>query len=175
LICFARPELGAKHNDGWRRVCLALGGNGKSRHDYDVVVRGRWDYITDRGYKVSLTKRYHEHVQAGNQLRFKHGLGTVDRYSRFAPSGQPIPTVSPNGRIVGEIIVPDQTKVPQPVTQTAWRPVPTQSKAHTIRTWILEAKRHGLGQDLIIQRAMNTLGMNKQLAKTYVAGNWDKV
>ena len=97
LVCYARPELGRKHDMGWQRVCVALGGNGKTRHDYDVVVKGRWDYITNLGHKVSVTARHHNHVQMGGVLTFKRGKGTIDRYCRFAPSGQEMPAVSRNG------------------------------------------------------------------------------
>ena len=88
LVCDVRPDLGRNHDAGWRRVCIALGGNGRTRHDSDVVVRGRWDYLTDRGHKVSLTTRYHTYVQSGGVLTFKRGLGMVTRSSPCAPSGQ---------------------------------------------------------------------------------------
>lgn len=88
LVCWVRPDLGRNHDAGWRRVCIELGGNGEIRHDYDVVVRGRWDYLTDRGHKVSITRRHHEYVQQGGLLTFKRGLGTVTRTSPCAPSGQ---------------------------------------------------------------------------------------
>jgi predicted SprT family Zn-dependent metalloprotease len=88
LVCWVRPDLGRNHNPGWRRVCMQLGGNGAMRHDYDVVVRGRWDYLTDRGHKVSLTRRHHDYVQQGGLLTFKRGLGTVTRACPHAPSGQ---------------------------------------------------------------------------------------
>ena len=29
LVCYANPQLGANHDRGWKRVCVALGGNGE--------------------------------------------------------------------------------------------------------------------------------------------------
>jgi len=31
IVCYANPALGRKHDAGWRRVCIALGGNGSTR------------------------------------------------------------------------------------------------------------------------------------------------
>jgi len=181
LVCFARPELGRKHDMGWRRVCLALGGNGNTRHDYDVVVKGRWDYLTDLGHKVSITKRYHDHVQQGGVLNFKRGKGTIDRYSVFAPSGQPLPTISRNGprpaNVAGAWPVAPRT-APKVVIEVQRSPVVETtaragaSKAEQVRAMIRDARVQGGGQDWVVARAMTTLGMPRAQAARYVSENW---
>lgn len=183
LVCYARPELGRKHDMGWKRVCLALGGNGKTRHDYDVVVKGRWDYMTDRGNKVSVTPRNHALVQAGGLLRFKRGLGTIDRYSPCAPSGQPVPSVGKHGERPTNTagawtIVPPAPRAPEvrmaaSVPATAPRAAASgMSKAEQVRAFIREARTNGGGQDWVVTRAMVNLGMPRAQALRYVSENW---
>lgn len=189
LVCFARPELGRKHDMGWRRVCLALGGNGKTRHDYDVIVKGRWDYLTNLGHKVSITKRYHDHVQRGGVLNFKRGKGTIDRYSVFAPSGQPMPSVSKNGprpaNVVGawpvapmtapKVIIEvrrSQEVEPRKIIDVQPTARAGASKAEQVRAMIREAKGNGSGQDWVVTRAMLNLSMPRAQALRYVSENW---
>lgn len=89
LVCFAKPELGNNHNEGWKRVCLALGGNGKTRHSYDVShAAGSIVYITDRGHEVKISKIRHAKVLAGMTYRFKAGKGSISRYCAWAPEGE---------------------------------------------------------------------------------------
>jgi len=107
LVCYARPELGRNHDAGWRRVCVALGGNGKSSHDYKVTyANGSWDYISTRGHKITISNIRHKKVQQGTVYTLKNGLGRIDRSCRFAPSGRPMPENPPNGRVVAELRVP---------------------------------------------------------------------
>ena len=107
LVCYARPELGRNHDAGWRRVCVALGGNGKSSHDYKVTyANGSWNYISTRGHKITISNIRHKKVQQGTFYNLKHGMGRIDRYCRFAPSGRPMPENPPNGRAVAELRVP---------------------------------------------------------------------
>jgi SprT protein len=195
LVCYARPDLGRGHDAGWKRVCLALGGNGQRCHSYDVVVKGRWDYMTDRGNKVSVTKRHHEAVQRGSVLRFKRGLGTIDRYSPCAPSGQPIPQVGPNGPRPTNIpgawpvnvsVAPPTAPVVQPVAAptmlvpagiTVERVLPKEiagSWASRVRLLIGEAKAEGRDAKSVVEAAVS-LGMLRTSAVNCVKANWPKV
>ena len=36
LICYMNPKLGDKHDMGWKRVCLNIGGDGKRFHKMDL-------------------------------------------------------------------------------------------------------------------------------------------
>ena len=162
-VCFLRPDLGRNHDAGWKKVCLALGGNGNARHDYDVIIRGRWDYITDRGNKVSVTTRCHNKVQQGyTRLEFRRGLGSINKNSPFAPSGQPISAKSNTPPV-------DITPAKMPTVD------PTQTKAHTVRQLVANAKNTEVSQESVVEQVIAVLGMTRQLAKTYVKNNWHKV
>lgn len=88
LVCHHCPQLGRNHDAGWRRVCLALGGNGKTRHSYTVEhAAGSFVYVTTSGRQVSLSHIRHKRVQEGGSYRFGDS-GRIDRYCAWAPSGQ---------------------------------------------------------------------------------------
>ena len=98
LVCFARPELGKNHNRGWKRVCIALGGNGNRTHDFAVTyAHGSWDYISDTGSTLTVSQIRHTKIQKGAEYRFKHGKGTINRWCRFAETGRAMPATPPNG------------------------------------------------------------------------------
>lgn len=192
LVCFARPELGRNHNDGWRRVCLALGGNGKTRHDYEVQhAGGTIVYISDRGHEIRISKNRHTKVQRGTSYRFKHGKGTIDRYCAWAPEGQtpvvrvkrPEPMqIAPGdinqlGRVLAGIMGVNPLVKPAP----AVKPTVTQnvvpagaSKADVVRQYIRDAKRAGGNMGTAVDRAIATLGMPRAQAIRYVRENWDR-
>jgi predicted SprT family Zn-dependent metalloprotease len=156
LICFARPELGRKHDAGWRRVCLALGGNGKTRHDYDVVAN-TWDYITDLGHRVTIRPRDHARVQAGETLRFRGGKGTINRLSRHARSGQL-----------------EQAKPATPASLPTARPA-LASLAQ--RSWALlqELQAQGRTASEAADVLVRQLGLPVDSARYYVQSNWRKL
>ena len=162
-------------------------GGGKTRHDYEVVIQGGWDYMTNLGIKVTVGPKHHRTVQIGGVLRFKKGKGVIDRYSPCAPCGQPIPAVSRNGErpanTAGAWSIVPPVRRPAPVIQTqprpavtfaqpAARPVGGMSKAEQVRAFIREAKANGSGQDWVVIRAMTNLGMGRSMASKYVSENW---
>ena len=180
LVCYARPDLGRKHDAGWKRVCMALGGNGKTRHDYDVVIKGRWDYITDRGHKVSVSKRHHAVVQSGLTLTFKKGLGAINKSSPCAPSGQLKIVEKPDNIIVVSNMPPSNPniKVKTPPALPAEKPkIPSKGEtswASQVRGLIADAKAEGRDQVSVISAAV-ALGMLKTSAVNCVKANWNKV
>jgi predicted SprT family Zn-dependent metalloprotease len=179
LVCFSRPDLGRNHDAGWRRVCLALGGNGKTRHDYDVVVRGRWNYITNLGHQVSVTPRHHRMVQDGVTLRFKRNKGQIDKHSPCAPSGQPIPNVAnkvaepPIPKPLARQVNKEAVQRSQPDAQAAKLSRPT-TWAFQVQLMIQAAKREGRIPADVIRQAV-TAGMKKSSATNCVRHNWDRV
>lgn len=177
LVCYARPDLGRKHDSGWRRVCLALGGDGRRCHDYDVVVKGRWDYLTDRGNKVSVTKKYHAYVQAGGTLTFKKGLGVISKASPCAPSGQLNVDPKPHNTVM-ETTLPKhaESKAPKASSNT----VKTSNTgeltwAEKVRRLIREHKPLGVSIDVVIGLAISDLGMTRERARSCVKAHWNKV
>ena len=186
LLCYARPELGRKHDAGWKRVCIALGGNGSRTHNYDVVVRGRWDYLTDLGNKVSVTKKYHAYVQAGGTLTFKRGLGQIHKASVHAPSGELKVTPKPDNIVVVRT-QPKPAAAPAPKVVTRAPKATTVSKtvvvsktgeltwAEKVRQLIRAHKPRGISQDTVISLAILELGMTKERARSCVKAHWDKI
>lgn len=159
LVCFARPDLGRNHDTGWRRVCLALGGNGKTRHEYDVVLAGGWDYITDRGIKVTIGARHHARVMAGQTLTFKRGKGSIGPNSPRVRSGQPFPG----------------TPAPTPAPNTELYHRAANSLASRARDLLQAAQAQGLGQEWAVQEAVRTLGMGLDAARYYMRNNWERL
>jgi SprT protein len=91
LVCYARPELGRKHDGGWRRVCLALGGNGNTRHDYDVTyAHGGYTYRATCGTEVTVSKIIHGRIQAGQSRTLRRTGGRLDKWCAWAPAGRPL-------------------------------------------------------------------------------------
>lgn len=174
LVCYAHPELGRRHDAGWRRVCLALGGNGKTRHDYDVVLAGGWDYITNLGHKVTIGARRHAAVQQGGALTFRKGKGTITHTSPHARSGQPIqmPGAAPVQRPAASPATRAAAPLPTPV-QPAQNGVAT-SFADRVRAVIREARVAGRTPDWVVQHAIAVLGMKDSSARNCVKANWGR-
>lgn len=180
-VCYLRPELGRKHDTGWKRVCVSLGGDGKRTHNYDVVVKGRWDYLTDRGNKVSVTKKYHAYVQAGGTLTFKRGLGVITKASPCAPSGELKVVAKPDNITV----VRTQTPAPKPAAKPkmatkAGKTVEVSKTgemtwAEKVRQLIRAHKPQGISQLTVISLAITDLGMTKERARSCVKAHWEKV
>lgn len=183
LVCYARPELGRKHNDGWRRVCLALGGNGKTRHSYDVShAAGSIVYVSDRGHEIKLSKIRHAKIQAGVYYMLKGGRGRVDRYCAWAPEGQtpqvrlqrptttpPRPTWAAPFQVRQAASQPAAPVVAQPVaatTGTSW--------ADRVRGLIRQARAQGRDEAWVIQHAVEVMGMKASSARNCVKANWER-
>lgn len=84
IICHERPELGRKHDAGWKNVHRRLGGNGKRTHNIDVAaMTGGYDYLTDAGVVVTFAKGRHSKIQRGKIYRFRHGKGAVSKACPF--------------------------------------------------------------------------------------------
>lgn len=100
LVCYANPMLGSKHNEGWRRVCVALGGTGKRTHSYQLT-RARPKapgiiYRTNRGHEVEVTALIHNKIQQHYRTyTYRDGKGSINRSCEWAPAGQALPPKQP--------------------------------------------------------------------------------
>lgn len=141
-VCFANPKLGKGHNDGWRRVCIALGGNGKERHNFEVTyANGGYDYITSTGFKINISAARHSLIQnKGKAYLIGRGKrGKIDRYSRWARGGQPIPEIPPTRKIA-------EISWPQPKQDAVAPPAPRKRVVNVDRGSLLNKIRTTLGQ-----------------------------
>jgi predicted SprT family Zn-dependent metalloprotease len=70
MVCMLRPELGKGHDAGWKRVDIALGGDGSRCHTMNfgtAINRTRKQYIynTTSGQEVTISSVRHGRVQRG--------------------------------------------------------------------------------------------------------------
>jgi SprT protein len=193
IVCFLKPELGRNHDYGWARVCRALGGTGDRTHDMDVVYgKGTtYEYTTDRGHKVRLNDRRHQHVQLGRTLSYRKGLGTVNQqcaYSIVGAGGRSFAApivkkvavtkeVEP-ATIIGvpypaPVVVPVQR--PAPFVSTVGSSIVGTSKAAISRNIMLTGHRAGHGYEQIITAMMAANGYTRQLARATYLANAPKV
>lgn len=179
LVCYARPDLGSKHDAGWQRVCLALGGDGKRCHTYEVSPKGGgFTYRATCGTVITVSRQIHNKIQMGQGRVLKKTRGRVDRYCAWAPQGQPLPEV-PQMRKIAEMVVPQPRAtnprpvmpVASPVTQTG----DNLSWAEKVRRLIGEHKSRGISQETVISLAVRNLGMTKARARSCVKAHWDRV
>lgn len=67
LVCYVFPALGKNHNAGWKRVCIALGGNGSRCHSLPLQKARRTRraiyQVGAREVEVGLT--HHKRLQTG--------------------------------------------------------------------------------------------------------------
>lgn len=75
LVCYARPELGRRHDFGWKAVCRALGGDDSRTHDMvltaaKVVPSRRQKYTTDSGRVCDVGPKHHQMLQGGCKTIF---------------------------------------------------------------------------------------------------------
>jgi predicted SprT family Zn-dependent metalloprotease len=178
-VCQANPQLGKNHNNGWKRVCSLIGGNGQRCYtDADapeaVAKQSPYLYTTNNGSEVRVSKIVHGKIQYKMaSYRFKRGKGSIDRDSAFvyAPSA----TANELGHLKEtEAVIPPITKAPKakrPLTITPRTHTPKKmSNAEAIRIHI----RAGATFEECIAYGVNVLGMKFALAKTYVKNNWNK-
>lgn len=70
IVCFLNPGLGSKHDRGWKRVCLALGGTGSTTHTEPVTLARKtrkFMYVTTSGREVVISLQRHRAIQGGKQ------------------------------------------------------------------------------------------------------------
>ena len=197
IVCYMDRSLGADHNSGWERVCIALGGTGATRHKEEVVYgKGHtYEYTTDRGNKVRVGDKYHKDIQSGRPLRYRNGIGTVTRecaYSIVGVQGRTLAT--PVVRTPVATVPPVRATVPAYPTPAAWRtvtpPAPVQqpaprmpvaafasgnSKASIARAIMLAGHTRNTPYETVIAAIMAATGHDRQLARATYKANAPKL
>jgi predicted SprT family Zn-dependent metalloprotease len=161
ICAFMDPRLGKDHDEGWRRVCLALGGNGEMYHSYRVTYNGgNYHYTTTTGHEVVISANRHARVQKGTRYRVRN-KGWIDRSCAFRKD---------SGR--------NDRKVAQPSSPSSIPATPKREKAGSfvsqVRQWIRDLKPRGVSQHTLIAMAIE-LGMRPSSARSAVVGCWDRV
>ena len=181
LVTYMRPDLGHKHDAGWRRICLALGGNGLRCHAYDVPVTNGFTYRASCGTLITVSKVIHNKIQMGQSRRLKKTGGRIDRFSAWAPHGEPVPEI-PQVRKIAEVVWPQPraaatppVQQPQPRARAVKAASGELTWAEKVRRLIREQKSRGISQETVISLAVMNLGMTKERARSCVKAHWDKV
>lgn len=164
-VCQAFPKFGRNHDTGWKRVCRVLGGTGQTRYSEDdapeaIAQMRPYVYITTNGNEVRVTKGIHNKIQKGIIYSFRGGKGQINRACAYNYMAGPAVTAI--------------KKPAAPTVPAAKKPEGGATKADMVRIRISEAKRRGEGTEIVVQWAVEVLGMKKALAKAYVKNNWAK-
>jgi predicted SprT family Zn-dependent metalloprotease len=175
-VCQAFPKFGRNHDAGWKRVCIALGGNGQrcySEADAPEAVAAQrpYVYITTTGHECRVTKVIHTKIQRGTTYTMKGGKGKLTRECQYNYMTAPAVKAAAKPVVVNTDTIKLGTKMVEvPIKKPAPAPA-TASKAEQIRAMI----KRGNTQEQVVEWAVATLGMTRALAKTYVKNNWNKV
>lgn len=171
-VCQAFPQFGRQHNPGWKRVCVALGGTGERCYNEDdapeaVAKQKPFKYVSTTGQTISVSPIIHRKIQLGQSYRYRGGLGMLNKQCAFSTAQG------------GILIRPAPTReVPVQAFVRAMPPVSTgASKADQLRAFLGKAKREvgAAAEEQTVVWAVQTLGMTRALAKSYVKNNWSKV
>ena len=167
-VCQAFPQFGRNHDQGWKRVCIALGGNGRRCYGEDdapeaIAASRPYVYITTAGHEIRITKVMHTKIQRGNSYTVR-GKGQRTRECQYSFMTAPAVAATKKPVVVTAPAQPKERHVP----------AGGQSNASLIRSRIAQAKARGETMNDVILFGVQALGMSKSLATTYVKNNWNK-
>ena len=165
-VCQSHPYFGRNHDAGWKRVCLALGGNGRRCYGEDdapeaIAASRPYVYITTTGHEIRITKIMHTKIQRGGSYSVR-GKGSLNRNCDYNYMSAPA--------AAKPVVVKTPAAAPKERQVSAGK----QSNAALIRARIAVAKRQAELPGVVVQYAVQVLGMSLSLAKTYVKNNWEK-
>lgn len=167
IICFFR-RTDRGHGWAWKITCRALGGSGQRCHNEEVeYAKGTtYYYVTTQGHTVSVSQIIHRRIQKGSNYTYR-GKGQITRQCAFSTNPSQLkPTPAP---VFTQPTVPVQTKtvVAAPTGGT---------NADKVRA-VLRQLKADVGSEAFertVDWAVATLGMKRQLARSYVKNNWDR-
>jgi len=88
IVCYMRPELGHKHNSGWRRVCIDLGGTGDRCHTMQLTPGRRrrtkkFMYTATCGTEIELSSVRHNKIRRGHSYTLRASGGKLNNSCVF--------------------------------------------------------------------------------------------
>lgn len=131
----------------------------------------KYIYTTHSGNEVELSKAMHERIQNGEKLKHRGGKGLLD-WNCAWHTNRCIKAAATEETDVSE----NNEAVETPRVSKRRTSLDTRNGAPTKSEQVRAAIRDNAdkGVDFVVQWAVDTLGMAKALATTYVKGNWDK-
>lgn len=173
LVCYANPQLGANHDRGWKRVCVALGGNGERCHTEDVLMAkgNTYRYVTSTGAEIQVGDRHHAKIQSGAVLHAhrKLGGGSITRQSQYVIVGVNGRPITP-GVVTAPVI--KQTPVTTPTAQPEIKPQAGVARTVLVRAWIRLMVSQGHSKNYCEDMCGRVFGMAKAQGKSYVSTQW---
>ena len=166
-VCQAFPKFGRNHDQGWKRVCVILGGNGRRTYNEDdapeaVAAQRPYVYITTHGHEVRVTKVMHAKIQRGANYTAR-GKGQLTRDCQYSYMSAPIVNTP---RVIH---TPAPVAPPAPKAAPVAKPVVGKSKAEQVRALI----QQGVDKEEVINFTVNVLGMSRAMARAYYKSNWN--
>jgi len=145
-VCQMRPELGANHDRGWKRVCRSLGGDDSRTHEMEFGNRPAkmaFNYITETGHVIDLGRIRHAKLQNGSVRSYSvRGKGRILREGYVS------------GQAVAEVVTP-KTAPPTQVPTTR-PPARNGSKASQAREYIMAMLITHSKEQMLLETAMHT-------------------
>jgi len=172
IACFvAGTDRG--HGVAWRRMCVALGGSGATRHKEAVVfAKGKtFVYTTSTGHTVNVSETIHRRIQMGKIYRARN-KGSLTNVCAYSLLGEPVTQVAPT-KEMDPMLVLGTKKVEVPLKRPAAGA--SETKAARYRARIAQALECGEDDEAIIQFGITELGMTRQLSRAYLKANRGRV
>lgn len=158
IICFANGS-DRGHGLWWKRTCQMLGGSGERCHKEQVTyAKGNtYVYTTSTGHTITLSEIRHRKVQRG-MVYHARGKGVINGTCAWSAAG-------------GEVQVQQPARTKEVPARAAAQ---GGSKAQQVRAKIAEVKAVGKSAAVVVQWAIDELGMSRSMAAKYVKENWVK-
>ena len=183
IVCFMRPELGRNHDQGWRRVCIALGGDGSRCHNEEVVfARGdTYEYIATSGTKVRFSAQRHRKIQNGGVFTLRRCKGRITRecsYSKVGVSGIPVAAKPVAAKVPAPVSAPVTSAVTTPVVpvapteRAAVKVAGNEPRTFRVRVWLREQHALGKSREYCAEMCGAVFGMSRAQGRSYVLTQW---
>ena len=176
IVCYFKPSLGRKHDGGWRRVCLDLGGNGKRCHNNTITyAKGRtYQYTTRLGHKVIMSETRHNRVQAGKDYTWRKE-GRVDKSCPFVivghatPAATTTPSWSPAPAMAARTQLVELTPGQQEAAKLAKQLKFVTGTVGRLQLRMKIARLAGEDTEAVIQFCMTDMGMTRVQAQQSIS------
>lgn len=86
FVGFVKPHLAQRHNKGWKRTCILLGGSGLKYHQLPLDSARKikkYAYISTTGHAVTLTAIRHNRIQKKDASYSVTGKGSLNKTCDF--------------------------------------------------------------------------------------------
>jgi predicted SprT family Zn-dependent metalloprotease len=180
-VCQAFPQFGRNHDAGWKRVCVALGGNGsrcyKQEDAPEAVAKAKpYAYTTSTGHIVAVSPVIHRKIQTRGASYMFRGKGRVSKAQPYTMTNASMLTAPTVTKVAAPIAPAKAVDIMARMRMPVVAQHSGSSNAERIRAYITIAKADSGSEafEKAVQYGIVALGMKAALARTYVKNNWDR-